>query len=73
MSGSDYVIGRRAGVDGQPVGARHAVVAAATRKAAPFRAECGAEVDVVDGDWPPEAAEEHACPICYRDTSGPFA
>ena len=72
MSGSDYVIGRRASVDGRPVGERHAVVAASARKEAPFRAECGATVDVVEGDWPPEAAEERACPICYRDTSGPF-
>ena len=73
MSGSGYVVGRRAGVDGQPAGARHAVMAASTGGEAPFRAECGAKVDVVDGDWPPEAAEERACPVCYRDTADPFA
>jgi hypothetical protein len=73
MGAKDFVIGRRAGADGRPVGERHAVVAAATAKEPPFRAECGARVEVVDGDWPPEAAEERACPICYRDTSGPFA
>ncbi|MFP5371272.1 MAG: hypothetical protein ACLGI3_11065, partial [Actinomycetes bacterium] len=69
---SDYVIGRRAGADGRPSGERHAVVAAATRKEPPFRAECGAEVDVVDGDWPPEGGEEHACPVCVRDTGAPW-
>ncbi len=73
MDTSNFVVGRRQGADGQPVGERHAVIAAATRKAAPFRAECGARVDVVVGDWPPEGADEHACPVCYRDTSGPFA
>jgi hypothetical protein len=73
MSTSDFVIGRRQNADGQPVGERHAVMAAATHKAAPFRAECGAKVDVVDGEWPPEGGEERACPICYRDTSNPFA
>jgi hypothetical protein len=44
---SEYVVGRRAGADGRPVGERHAVVAAATRKGPPFRAECGARVEVV--------------------------
>jgi hypothetical protein len=73
MARSGFVIGRRAGADGRPAGARHAVAAAATVKDPPFRAECGARVDVVDGDWPPEAAEERACPVCYRDTSGPYA
>lgn len=73
MSGSEYVIGRRAGADGQPVGERHAVVAVATRKEGPFRAECGAQVSVVVGDWPPEGAEEHACPVCCRDTGNPWA
>jgi len=70
---SSFVIGRRQRADGEPVGERHAVIAAATRKEPPFRAECGARVDVVVGDWPPEGADEHACPICYRDTSSPFA
>jgi hypothetical protein len=69
---SDYVIGRRAGADGRPVGERHAVVAVATRKAPPFRAECGARVEVVDGDWPPDGGEEHGCPICSRDTGAPW-
>jgi hypothetical protein len=73
MASSEYVIGRRAGADGQPVGERHAVVAIATRKSGPFRAECGRQVDVVVGDWPPEGgAEEHACPVCSRDTGMPW-
>jgi hypothetical protein len=73
MDTSMFVVGRRHGAGGQPVGERHAVIAAAAKKPPPFRAECGAWVDVVDGDWPPEGAEEHSCPICYRDTSTPFA
>jgi hypothetical protein len=73
MGISNFVVGRRQGADCQPVGERHAVIAAATKKAAPFRAECGAQVDAVVGDWPPEGADEHACPVCYRDTSIPFA
>jgi hypothetical protein len=69
-----YVIGRRANVDGKAVGERHAVTAAATRKPGPFRTECGTRVDVVTGDWPPEGgAEEHACPVCARDTGMPWA
>jgi hypothetical protein len=72
MSGSEYVVGRRAGTNGQPVGERHAVVAVATRKDAPFRAECGVKVDVVDGNWPPEGGEDRACPVCARDTSAPW-
>jgi hypothetical protein len=73
MDGSEYVIGRRAGADGQPVGERHAVIAVATRKGPPFRAECGAQVGTVDGDWPPDGVEEHACPVCCRDTGAPWA
>ncbi len=73
MENSTFVVARRQGADGQPVGERHAVIAAATRKAGPFRAECGAQVHVVVGAWPPEGADEHACPVCYRDTSTPFA
>lgn len=74
MANSEYVIGRRAGAEGQPVGERHAVVATATRKSSPFRAECGNQVDLVVGDWPPEdGAEEHACPVCSRDTAMPWA
>ena len=69
---SEYVVGRRAGADGQPVGERHAVVAAATRKGPPFRAECGARVEVVDGDWPPDGGEERGCPVCSRDTGAPW-
>lgn len=72
MSGNDYVVGRRAGSDGSPVGERHAVVAAAVRREPPFRAECGARVDVADGDWPPEGGEEHACPVCSRHTGAPW-
>ena len=72
MSESEYVIGRRVGVEGRPVGERHAVIAAAVRKGAPFRAECGAQVDVIDGEWPPEGADEHACPVCSRDTGTPW-
>jgi hypothetical protein len=68
-----YVIGRRANADGQAVGERHAVPVAAARKAGPFRAECGARIDVVVGDWPPEGGEEHACPVCARDTGTPWA
>lgn len=70
---SEYVIGRRAGEDGAPTGERHAVVAKATRKEPPFQAECGARVDVVDGDWPPEGGEDRACPVCARDTSAPWS
>ena len=74
MTSNAYVIGRRAGPDGQPVGERHAVLAAVARGAAPFRAECGKQVDVVVGDWPPHGgAEEHACPVCARDTGLPPA
>ena len=69
---SEYVVGRRASADGQPVGERHAVVAVATRKDPPFRAECGAKVDVVDGGWPPEGGIDSACPVCARDTSAPW-
>jgi hypothetical protein len=47
-------------------------VAVATRKDGPWRAECGAKVDVVDGDWPPEGGDEHACPVCARDTGAPW-
>ena len=72
MSDSEYMIGRRVGVEGRPVGERHAVIAAAVRKGAPFRAECGAQVDVIDGEWPPEGADEHACPVCSRDTGTPW-
>jgi hypothetical protein len=72
---SEYVIGRRAGTDGQPVGEGHAVLAlATTRKEPPWGAECGAKVTLVVGDWPPEGgAEGRACPICARDTSDPWA
>jgi hypothetical protein len=70
---SEYVVGRRSGAEGQPVGERHAVVAKATRKQPPFRAECGAKVDVVDGDWPPDGGEDSGCPVCARDTSPPWA
>jgi hypothetical protein len=74
MSVSEYVIGRRAGADGRPVGEGHAVVAVATRKEGPFRAECGAQVSLVVGDWPPEGgAEGHACPVCCRDTDPPWS
>jgi len=72
MSGSEYVVGRRAGDNGQPVGERHAVVEKSTHKDPPFRAECGAKVDVVDGDWHPDGGEEKACPVCARDTSAPW-
>jgi hypothetical protein len=72
MVDTGYVIGRRANADGQPVGERHAVTAAAARKAGPFRAECGGKVDLVVGDWPPEGGEEHACPVCARDTGTPW-
>ena len=73
MSSSEYVIGRRAGADGRPVGEGHAVLARATAKEAPYRAECGAEVTVVVGDWPPpDGPEEHACPVCSRDTGAPW-
>ena len=73
MAGIEYVIGRRAGADGRPTGERHAVVAVATRKDAPYRAECGVKVDLVDGDWPPEGGDERACPVCARDTSAPWS
>ncbi|SFF35259.1 hypothetical protein SAMN05216574_11225 [Blastococcus tunisiensis] len=73
MSSSEYVVGRRGNAQGEPVGERHAVLAVATRKEPPFRAECGAKVDVVDGDWPPAGGDEHACPVCSRDTSAPWA
>ena len=69
---SEYVVGRRAGAEGQPAGERHAVVAKATHKEPPFRAECGAKVDVVDGAWPPEGGEESGCPVCARDTGAPW-
>ena len=69
---SEYVVGRRAGADGSPVGERHAVVAAAARKGPPFRAECGVQVTVVDGDWPPDGSEERGCPVCARDTGAPW-
>jgi hypothetical protein len=72
MTGSEYVIGRRTGANGDPAGERHAVIAVATRKDAPYRAECGAQVDVVVGNWPPEGVEEHACPVCCRDTGVPW-
>ncbi len=73
MSNSEYVIGRRAGANGQPVGEGHAVLAVATRKDGPYRAECGAQVTVVVGDWPPsDGPEEHACPVCCRDTGAPW-
>jgi hypothetical protein len=72
MSGSEYMVGRRAGADGQPIGERHAVVAVATRKDPPFRAECGAKVDVLDGNWPPDGGEDRGCPLCARDTSAPW-
>jgi hypothetical protein len=26
----------------------------------------------VNGDWPPDGGEEHACPICSRDTGAPW-
>jgi hypothetical protein len=74
MADIDHVIGRWAGADGRAVVGRHALVAAAARKPGPSRAECGARVEVVDGDWPPEGgAEEHACPVCARDTGMPWA
>jgi hypothetical protein len=69
---SEYVIGRRAGADGRPAGERHAVFGIATRKDGPYKAECGAKVDVVDGDWPPEGGDEHGCPVCSRDTGAPW-
>ena len=72
MSSNGYVIGRRAGSDGAPVGERHAVFEVATHKDAPWKAECGATVSVVDGDWPPEGVEDHACPVCARDTGAPW-
>jgi hypothetical protein len=69
MGSSEYVIARRAGQDGQPVGEGHAVYAVAARRSGPYTAECGATVEVVVGDWPPEGgAEGHACPVCSRDT-----
>lgn len=73
MANSEYVIGRRVGAEGQPVGEGHAVLAAATRRDAPYRAECGATVTLVVGDWPPDGGpEEHACPVCCRDTGAPW-
>ena len=73
MSSSEYVIGRRAGANGQPVGEGHAVLARATAKEAPYQAECGAKVTVVVGDWPPaDGPEERACPVCCRDTGAPW-
>ena len=72
MTGTEYVVGRRADPGGRPIGERHALVAAATRKDGPYRAECGAKVDVVDGDWPPEGGDDHACPVCARDTGAPW-
>jgi hypothetical protein len=74
MAESEYVIGRRAGGDGQPVGEGHAVLRIATRKGAPFPTECGGRADLVVGDWPPEGgAEGRACPVCTRDTDLPWA
>ena len=73
MSNSEYVIARRSNADGQPVGERHALLSVATRKDGPYRAECGATVTVVVGDWPPaDGPEEHACPVCCRDTGAPW-
>ena len=73
MVDTGYVIGRRVNADGKTVGERHAVTAAAARTAGPYRAECGAAVQVVVGDWPPAGgAEEHACPVCARDTGTPW-
>jgi hypothetical protein len=73
MSTSEYVIARRANAEGKPVGEGHAVLARATRGEAPYVAECGAKVSVVVGDWPPEGVEDHACPVCCRDTGNPWA
>jgi hypothetical protein len=73
MSNSEYVIARRSNADGQPVGERHALLSVATRKDGPYRAECGATVTVVVGDWPPaDGPEENACPVCCRDTGAPW-
>ncbi len=72
MANSEYVIGRRANGDGQPVGEGHAVLARATRKDGPYQAECGAKVSVVVGDWPPASGAESACPVCFRDTGDPW-
>ncbi|MCW2698004.1 MAG: hypothetical protein JWR62_3089 [Modestobacter sp.] len=72
MSNSEYVIARRANGEGKAVGEGHAVLTRATQKDGPYVAECGAKVSVVVGDWPPEDAEDHACPVCCRDTGNPW-
>jgi hypothetical protein len=73
MSNTEYVIARRANGDGKPVGEGHAVLARATQKDGPYVAECGVKVSVVIGDWPPaEGPEDHACPVCCRDTGAPW-
>jgi hypothetical protein len=65
MVGSEYVTGRISR-DGMPAGEAHAVLAEAGRGAAPFTAECGQQVEVADGAFPPQ--DIGVCPACSRVT-----
>jgi hypothetical protein len=66
MVSSEYVTGRKS-QDGAAVGEAHAVIAEAASGWGPFTAECGTQVDVADGTFPPEGAG--ACAACARVTS----
>jgi hypothetical protein len=73
MPNTEYVMARRANAEGKPVGEGHAVLERATHKDPPWVAECLTTVIVVVGDWPPaEGPEDHACPVCCRDTGNPW-
>jgi hypothetical protein len=68
MVSSEYVTGR-AGRDGAPVGEAHAVLAEAASGDGPYTAECGTQVEVTEGAFPPEGSDAPgACPACARVT-----
>jgi hypothetical protein len=68
MVESVYVTGRTSR-DGEAVGEAHAVLAEAASGSGPFTAECGKQVDVAEGTFPPEGADAPApCPACARVT-----
>ena len=68
METSEYVTGRRSH-DGAAVGEAHAVLLEASRGDGPFRAECGEQVEVTEGPWPPDGPDAAGpCPACSRVT-----
>jgi hypothetical protein len=68
MVSSEYVTGRNS-QDGGAVGEAHAVIVEAASGSGPVTAECGTQVQVTEGRFPPEGPDAPgACPACARVT-----